>query len=364
MREGWVSVGETLEISDEVIAPGERRDLQLEFSETAWGAPVAIPLSVIRATEPGPIVYITGAIHGDEMNGMGIVRDLLYNTTPELLNGTLICAPVVNVYGLERATRYMPDRRDLNRSFPGYESGSLTARLAHALFNEVVLKSDFGIDLHTAAARRTNYPNVRADLQNTKLRRLAEDFGCELIVNSKGPSGSLRREAVDAGTPTIVFEAGEVAKIEPSAVDIGVRGCLNVLKGLGMVEGEPERPYFQERIRRTVWVRADSGGILSFHAKPGELVSKGQELATCHSLFGREPSVLNAPADGIVMGLATMPAVKPGEPVYHIARLGKKAFERVNKALARKKEAKAYTQVQRELATSITIVESTENNKE
>lgn len=346
-----------LVIAGETIHPGESRDLQVKFSETYLGTPLHIPVSVYRARKDGPIVCFTGAIHGDEINGVGILRQLLLGTEFDLKAGTVVCVPVANVYGLENYSRYLPDRRDLNRSFPGSPTGSLTARLAHALYEEIVRKCDYCIDFHSAAVRRTNYPNVRADMRDPRVRTLARAFGCELIVDSKGPEGSLRRTACQDGVPTIILEAGEVWKIEPSVVETGVRGSLNVLRSLAMIEGRPEPPLFQVNVDDTTWVRAERGGFLVFHARPGHLVTEGEVIATNYSIFGRERNFLSSPVSGIVLGVTTMPAVKPGEPVYNIAKLATRRFNQIRKRIEESSDQALFSRVRDDLATNITITE-------
>lgn len=342
-------------IGGERIRPGETRELHLRFGATYLGTPVSIPVIAMRARKAGPCVFIMGVLHGDELNGIGIVRELLYDQPPKLLKGALIVIPVANIQGLERHSRYMPDRRDLNRSFPGSPKGSITSRLAHAIFTEIVEKCDYGIDFHSAALRRTNYPNVRADLKDPGTRKLARAFGAELIVNSKGPRGSLRRSAVEAGVPTIILEAGEVWKIEPGVVEIGVRGCLNVLRHLGMIAGGPEPPSLQITIDKTAWVRSELGGLLAFHAMPGQLVRQNECLATLFNIFGREQTSIIAPDNGMVLGMTTMPMVNPGGPVYHIAVLSAKEFDRVTDNMAARSGSNPYSRIQSDLATNITL---------
>jgi hypothetical protein len=292
---------------------------------------------------------------------MGVLRDLAFNDPPKLRNGSLVILPVVNIYGLERHSRYMPDRRDPNRCFPGIAGGSLTSRLAHAVFHQVVKQCDYGVDFHSAAVRRTNYPNVRAWMRDPGVRKIAEAFGSELIVHSRGPSGSLRRTAVEAGVPTIILEAGEVWKIEPGVVEIGKRGVMNVLKSLGMVAGEPKRPAFQIRINKTTWVRSPLGGLVVFHYGAGALVKKDQVLATVHSFFGREEMELRSPVDGMVLGVSTMPVVKPGGPVYHVAALTRARYELVERRLEARSRRNPYARIRTDLATNIAIQENEEN---
>lgn len=307
------------ELAGHRVKPGQSRDIDLEVTQNYSGAPVTIPIRVWRGEAPGPAVFVTGAVHGDELNGTGIVRDLILNEPFELRAGTLLLAPVVNIVGFERHSRYMPDRRDLNRSFPGSATGSLASRFAHTIFREIVCRCDYGIDLHSAAVRRTNFPNVRTDLSNAEAARIARAFGCELVVNGRGPRNSLRRIACGQGCPTIILEAGEVWKIERAVVECGVRGIRNVLIELGMVEGRPVRPAYQARIEETVWIRARLGGMLQFHVAPGDVVEAGQPVATNATLLGREQSVITSPTAGVVLGMTTLPAVTPGTPVCHIA---------------------------------------------
>lgn len=346
--------GGHLEIGGERVAPGETRDVRLKVSESYTGDAVELFVRVIRAAEEGPTGFLTAAVHGDEINGAGIIRELAFSRPLRLKRGSLLCLPVVNVFGFETHTRYLPDRRDLNRSFPGSARGSLASRFAHTLFTEIVRRCDFGIDLHTAAVRNTNFPNIRADLELAGVRRLAYAFGCELTVSSKGPAGSLRRAACAGGCPTIVLEAGEVWKVEPAVLREGVRGVRNALTHFGMLEGEEEPPPYRVVVHKTTWVRADLGGILRFHVAPGDLVSGGQAIATNSSLFGEARSILIAPVDGIVLGMTTLPAVKPGEPVCMIA-IPDKRLATIRRALERRGGREAHRRLRDELAKSLSI---------
>lgn len=341
-------------IGGERIAPGETRDIRLKMSESYTGDPVELFVRVIRAKENGPTGFLTAAVHGDEINGAGMIRELAFSTPLRLRRGTLLCAPVVNVFGFETHTRYMPDRRDLNRSFPGSARGSLASRYAHTMFTEIVSRCDFGIDLHTAAVRNTNFPNIRADLNTPDVKRLARAFGCELIVNSAGPNGSLRRAACAAGCPTIVLEAGEVWKVEPAVLSVGIRGVRNVLITYGMLEGKPGLPPFQVTVKKTTWVRADLGGILRFHVAPGDIVLGGQAIATNSSLFGEARSILISPVDGIVMGMTTLPAVKPGEPVCMIA-IPDKSIATIRRSLEKSTDRETHQKLRDDLAKSLSI---------
>jgi hypothetical protein len=305
----------------EAIPAGQARDVKLAVSESYSGMTVRIPIHIRRAVKEGPVVFVTAALHGDEINGTGAVRQLIQDAHFRLKRGAVILVPVLNILSFDRHSRYLPDRRDLNRSFPGTTTGSLAGRMARTIFDEIVARSDFGIDLHTAAVRRTNYPNVRGDLTNPAVRRLAESFGCEIIINGKGPRGAFRREACRAGCPTIIMEGGEVWKVEPGIVESAARGVRNVLRELEMLDGEPEKPPYQVSIERTKWVRAERGGFLQFHVKPGDILRRDQPLATNTTLLGREHSVLHAPFEAVVVGMTTLPAVSPGEPICNLGEL-------------------------------------------
>lgn len=303
---------------------GETRDVRLKISETYTGDPIAIPIRVLRGARPGPHLFVSAALHGDELTGTGIIHELLHGDPLELDCGTLLLIPVVNVFGFENHDRYLPDRRDLNRVFPGLAGGSLASRIAHTFMTEIVAQCEYGIDLHSAAQTRTNFPNVRGDLSIERVRRIARAFGCQLVVDGKGPEGCMRREACKAGCATIILEAGEPMKAEPEIMVHGVRGIRNVLIDLGMIRGEQHEPSWQSIVRKTTWIRAEVGGFLRFHVSPGDIVEEGHPVASNFSILDTHQRVLRSPVDGIVLGMATSPAVKPGEPVCHIAIPGRK----------------------------------------
>jgi len=344
-------------IAGKEIHRGETKEVRLAISETYTGNIVNLPILVLRAKQPGAIAFITGAVHGDELNGTGIIHELMYPEPLKLLSGTLLLVPVVNVFGFESGERYMPDRRDLNRSFPGSPSGSLTARFAYTIMQEIVMKCHFGIDLHTAAFQRTNYPNVRADLSDPDLLELAESFCSTLLVDGKGPDGSLRSEACKAGVPTILLEAGEPYKVEPGVLEFGVSGIRNVLILNSMLEGSVEKAPYSAVIHKTTWLRAESAGLLRFHISAGDPVHKNQAVATVYSILGQGQSQILSPVDGIVLGMATMPAVKPGEPVCHIA-LPTAKIRKLEQQMEDSQEESIHNQIRRDLATNVSLVDA------
>jgi len=336
------------------IAPGEIRDVRLAVSESYTGDSIHTPVRVIRAPLPGPVLLLTAAVHGNEINGTGIIRELVFDQPPAISRGTLVCMPVVNILGFEKQERYMPDGRDLNRCFPGSANGSLASRFAHLITHEILEKCDYCIDFHSAAATRTNYPNVRGDLTNKHVYALAKAFGCELLVHGKGPEGSLRRTATREGCPSIILEAGEVNKMEPGVLRVGLRGIRNVLVHLGMMDGVIDEPAFQTRVRKSTWIRSSLGGLLRFHVSPGAVVEGGQPLATTESVFGEARSMIIAPQDAIVLGMATHPAVHPGEPVCHLA-IPSKSIETIREAISKASRKRPLAQVRDDLATNVTV---------
>ncbi len=343
----------------EEIRAGESHNVMLNVSESYSSMTVRIPICIRRAVEDGPVVFITAALHGDEINGTGAVRQLIRDTDFNLLRGSVILVPVLNLLAFDRHSRYLPDRRDLNRSFPGSTGGSLASRMARVIFDEIVARADYGIDLHTASVRRTNYPNVRGDLADPLVRRLAEAFGAEIIMDRKGSAGTLRREACKAGCPTIIMEGGEVWKVEPAIVESATRGIRNVLRSLHMLDGPAEKPAFQIVVKKSKWIRAERGGFMRFHIKPGDIIEKDQPVATNTTLLGEERSVLYAPFDAVVIGMTSLPAVSPGEPVCNLGKLRKGSKPSALRRL-RSEEDGLEQRLSDELASNVLVVDRPE----
>ncbi len=342
------------------IAPGENADVSITVSESYAGMDIKIPVHIRRAKKDGPVVFVSAAVHGDEINGTGAIRQLIVDCAFKLKRGTLVLIPVVNMLGFERHSRYLPDRRDLNRSFPGSATGSLAGRLAHALFEQVVKRCDYGIDLHTAAVRRTNFPNVRANLKDPTLAEFARAFGTELILSGAAPKGSLRRSACEAGCPTIILEAGEVWKVEPTMVEYAVRGVRNCLIHLGMVDGAPSEPGYRIEANKTQWVRAQHGGFLSFHVQPGDVIAKDDPIATNTSLLGKEFNTIAAPRDGVVLGMTTLPSVAPGDPVCHLAYVKKGSIQKIERARDAMHDQSLHQRTHEQLGTNVLVSEATD----
>lgn len=320
-------------ISGITVSPGETREIYLKVSESYLSSSIQIPITVICGRTPGPTAFVTAAVHGDEINGADIVRRLIFDVDHEKLRGTLIAIPVVNIPGFLSHSRYLPYQRDLNRFFPGKRKGNNADRMAYKLFEEVVLKCDFGIDLHTAANGRLNLPHVRGDMSHPRVRNLARAFGATVLVDQPGVRGSLRREATEAGVPVILFEAGETGKFSRKISLAGLRGVLSVLVEMGMLPNqERTKPPFQVIVKSSDWIRAEKGGILDLTVKPGDLIYEQDVIGAILNPFGRTVTQIRSPATGIVIGVTTAPLSVPGTGMVHVARL-KKTLARVERSI-------------------------------
>jgi predicted deacylase len=302
-----------LELLGETIPPGEARSIELDVHH---GFRVAV--EVLRGTGPGPTLCVVAGIHGDELNGVAIARRLVDETDPAHLLGTLVVAPIVNAHGFLNGSRYLPDRRDLNRHFPGRSRGSAASRIAHEFFERVVRRCDGIIDLHTGSFNRTNLPQIRADLGEMQNLRLAWGFGTEHVVHSIGEEGTLRRAAGEAGLAAVVYEAGEPLRFQPEKIELGVRGIRTLLESLGMLPGSATARRPQRHYHRTQWVRADASGIYIPTVKPGQRVERGQTLAVVTDPFSSRRSEIHAPRAGRVLGMALGQVVIPGFALFHL----------------------------------------------
>jgi len=313
----------TIEIGGRAVAPGERLRFDLPVARLPTHTQLEIPLTVLNGTRAGPVLWLSAAVHGDELNGVEIITRTLERLDAPLRRGALVAAPVVNVFGFIGQSRYLPDRRDLNRSFPGSRTGSLASRIAHLFMTEVVSRCTHGIDLHTAAQARTNLPHVRGDLRDPETRRIAEAFAAPVMLQSTVRDGSLRAAARRRGVPTILFEGGEPQRFDGPVIEVGVRGVLGVLHALGML-GRRLHPRGRPSVEldHSRWVRARRGGLLRLTAREGERVRAHQPLGTIADPFGEDEVSLVAPFDGLVLGHATNPVVHGGDAVVHLGRIG------------------------------------------
>ncbi|WP_407047505.1 succinylglutamate desuccinylase/aspartoacylase family protein [Vibrio cholerae] len=299
----------------ETIPPSSRRVIELEAAKLYTDSPLSIPIEVLHGASPGPVLMINAAIHGDELNGVEIIRQLLNTLDEKKLKGTVITVPIVNVFGFIHKSRYLPDRRDLNRCFPGSEKGSLASRMAHTFFSQVAERCDYILDLHTGAIHRTNLPQIRADLSNSETLRIAQAFATPVIIDSPLRDGSLRSEAEKQQIPVLTYEAGEALRFDPIAINAGIIGIKRVMQSIGMLR--PSRKKIPNSIiaKSTSWLRAEADGILRTLVSLGDKVEKGQVLAYINSPLGKLEVEIRANKSGIVIGQQTLPLVNEGDAV-------------------------------------------------
>ena len=315
-----MAINKTITIGAHVIKPGERVSISLPVADLYTATSLSMPVKVISGRKIGPVLFVSAAIHGDELNGVEVIRRLLKRKILRSLHGTLIAVPIVNVHGFLDQSRYLPDRRDLNRSFPGTAKGSIAARLANLFAKQIVAKADYGIDLHTGAINRTNLPQLRANLGDPKTFDIARAFGVPVIVNSDILDGSLRGYAAERGLPVLIYEAGEALRFDEVAIRGGIRGILNVMRHIGMIpQSKSVKQITPVIAKSTTWVRAPVSGIINAKVQLGGSVTKGQVLATVSDPLGDAEQNVDAPFDGIVIGRSNLPLAHEGDALFHLA---------------------------------------------
>jgi uncharacterized protein len=303
------------------IAPGQGAVVDLPVASDYGHGDVVLPLQVLRGRKSGPVLFVSAALHGDEINGVEIVRRLLRRPRLASLRGILIAVPVVNVYGFISQSRYLPDRRDLNRAFPGAAKGSLTARLAHCFYKEVIERCTHGIDLHTGSQHRDNLPQIRAYLDDPETERLARAFGTPVILDSKTREGSLRQIARERGIPLLVYEAGEALRFDELSIRAGVRGIVSVMRVIGML---PDTPHLKKLAdpyiaHSSSWVRAPEGGLMRTEIRLGQSVEEGTVIGRISGLLGENEMKIRSHIGGVVIGISRLPLVNTGDALFHIA---------------------------------------------
>lgn len=312
------------EIGGHHIAAGTRQTVELPVSLLANHVPVNLPIHVIHGARPGPVIFLSAAVHGDEIIGVEIIRRVLRRPALNRIAGTVLAIPIVNVFGFLNHSRYLPDRRDLNRCFPGSERGSLATQLANLFLTEVVSRCEFGIDLHSAALHRVNLPQIRASRSRSeRLSALARAFGAPIILTAPLRDGSLRAAAASIGVETLIYEAGEALRFDELPVRAGVRGIMSVMQHLGML---PARTITGKRrvpleASETRWARAPRGGLFRSFKTVGEAVEKGDLLGIVSDPFGDVDAEVLASGKGLVIGASNLPIVNRGDALLHIAHL-------------------------------------------
>ncbi|MGM0605903.1 MAG: succinylglutamate desuccinylase/aspartoacylase family protein [Halobacteriota archaeon] len=311
------------------VSPGETQNIRYGISETYLGDPVRIPVTIINGAHPGPIGFLSAAAHGDELNGIEVVREVAHEWDLSTLAGTLVCMPVLNVPGFLAQQRYLPIYdRDLNRSFPGREESTSAKRMAHRIFTNFIEPCDFGLDFHTSTRGRTNMLHVRGDMADERIHRLALAFGSNVIIDSEGPDGTLRGEASRAGVPTITIEMGEAHRFQRPLIDNALAGVESVFAEYGLLEQPAVRwPGWRTIItddREKTWIRADVGGIVDMHFDRGALVHEGDRICTITNPFKEDSLTVEAPFTGLLVGILENPVVYPGNPLCHLVELDEK----------------------------------------
>lgn len=306
-------------VAGQRVQPGTRRQINLPAGRLPSGTELSLRLQVLHGIEPGPTVWFSGAIHGDEIVGVEIIRRILETLDERDLRGTIIAVPVVNVFGFVAESRYLPDRRDLNRSFPGSRRGSLASRLARLFVDNVLEPTVFGIDFHAGSDDRTNLPQVRGNLDDEETRRLAMAFSAPLMLHAKTIRGSLRETAVRRGKRVLLFEGGEPRRFNPGPVQAGADGALRVLHALEMIGTSPPSLIASAEARSTKWIRAPRGGIFHLQTRLGAHVRRGDLIGVITEPSGRGGREVRSRASGMIMGHAVNPLVHQGDSLVHIA---------------------------------------------
>lgn len=310
-----------IQVASTNIEAGKEYRLEIPMVRLYTDTTMSIPVFVKRGKREGPTLFISAAIHGDELNGIEIISRIINSKTIQKLKGTLIAVPMVNIYGVLNQSRYLPDRRDLNRSFPGSQRGSLAARIAYTFLNEIAGVADYGIDFHTGATHRSNLPQIRANLDDPETLALSEAFGLPVLLNANLRDGSLRQCADELNTKILLYEAGEALRFDELAIRAGVKGTLNVMRHLGMLpksraKAKKIEPFIA---RKSGWVRATESGMVVHRKNLGDYVTKGETLAIIKNPFGEQLDGIKSNAEGIIIGKQNIPLVQEGEAMYHIA---------------------------------------------
>lgn len=310
---------DTITINNHSIGLGEEQEIQLNIARLPTYTNIDLPVHVYRAEEDGPVLLLTGGLHGDELNGIEIIRRMVYEDILLPDKGSVIALPLVNVYGFIQNVRGLPDGKDINRSFPGVKGGSLARLLAHSLMNKIIPQIDVGIDFHTGGAARANYPQIRCHLDVDRNKELAKAFAPPIVVNSSPIDKSFRKAAHKKNKNIIVFETGESTRFDEFGIEQGINGTLRLMKYLGIKEEAPEAEHETELYRKTTWVRAKYAGLFKPKISLGDKVVKRQVLGHITDPYGNERFRSDCPRDGRVIGLNYAPVVHKGDALLHLA---------------------------------------------
>lgn len=300
------------------IRRGQRSDIEIDIARLPSGTKITMPVHVYRSTKPGPIILLSGGMHGDEVNGIEIVRRVIDQSDPKkLLKGTIIALPIINVYGFINFSRDVPDGKDVNRSFPGKEDGSLASMVAHTITTKILPVIDFGIDFHTGGASRYNYPQIRFEEGDTLGKEIANAFAAPLTLNSSLIKGSFRETAKNMGKSVVVFEGGETLRIDIKTVEEGMKGIGRVFHHFGLTSHskKPKKTLF---FHESQWLRAEVSGLFRHKKESGKPVKKGQTIGYISSPTNDYSVKVKAPIDGYILGHNNFPLVHKGDALFHI----------------------------------------------
>ncbi|WP_438864418.1 succinylglutamate desuccinylase/aspartoacylase family protein [Neptunicella sp.] len=310
------------ELADKIIPAGKQVSVKIPSVRLYTDTPIDLHVEVFHGIKEGPTMLVCAAVHGDELNGVDICRRLIKKLNPKRLHGTVMIVPIVNVFGFIQQTRYLPDRRDLNRCFPGSEQGTLGSRLAHLFSSQLMSRASHIIDLHTGAIHRSNMPQIRANVKDPVALKMAEAFHVPIILHAKELDGSLRAQASKLGCSAIIYEAGEALRFDQTAIKAGLNGVLNVMKELGIVQRRGSRVKFDPIVtNHSQWIRNENDGVIISRIRLGERVKKGQILGYSASPHGEMEQAIRSPIDGMVIGISNIPVANQGEALFHIARI-------------------------------------------
>lgn len=305
-------------LNKEKIGLGEKKEIYLNVSRLPTHTPIDLPVYVNRSEFDGPVLLLTGGLHGDEINGVEIVRRMIEKNTWTLERGTVIAMPIVNVYGFIQNVRGLPDGKDINRSFPGIKGGSLARLLAYTLMNEVIPSVDYGVDFHTGGASRANYPQIRCDFKRPGNLELAEAFGAPVTLHSPMIPKSFRRAAFSKGKPILVYEAGESMRMDEFGVEEAINGTQRLMKHLGMKNTAPE--IIDTHVyKKSTWIRAKIAGLFQPKFSLGDTISKRQVLGYINDPYGKSTTKVVVTRDARIIGLNNNPYVHKGDAIAHLA---------------------------------------------
>ncbi len=310
------------ELAGHRIAAGTSATIDIPVSRLSTNTEIAMRVRVIHGRRPGPVLFVSGGVHGNEIIGVEIIRRVLKAVSAKRMAGTLLCIPIVNAYGFVAHDRYLPDRRDLNRCFPGSAKGSLAAQLAHHFTQEIIIRSDFGIDLHSAGLHRENLPQIRISAGRAQAEAMAQIFGAPAVIVAPLREGSLRQTAADNDCDVLLLEAGEALRFDEFGIRIGVQGILRVMAHLGMGVTKPRKPAARSiQSRRTMWLRAPEGGLFRAVKGTGALVQDQEVVGYLSDPFGDQDLPVLSPITGVIIGRSNLPVVNQGDALVHVAEV-------------------------------------------